>query len=86
MTSPTGQVDDMAQSTRPVTAAVVTGLLVVLGGFQVLLLLSVLRAWLGPAEDDPHGYTVVLGTVCLLATTPATLLLWSARRRLRARR
>lgn len=86
MTLPTGQVDGMPSSTRPVTAAVVTGFLVLVAGVQLLVLVMVLDAWLGPAADDPHGYGVIFGVVVLVVTAPLTLLLLTLRRWLRSRR
>ena len=76
----------MASSTRPVTEAVVTGLLALVVALQLLVLAMVADAWLGPASDDPHGYTVIFGVVLLVVTAPLTLLLAGLRRRLLARR
>lgn len=76
----------MASSTRPVTEAVVTGLLALVVALQLLVLAMVADAWLGAPSDDPHGYTVIFGVVLLVMTAPLTLLLAGLRRRLRARR
>lgn len=76
----------MASSTRPVTAAVVTSLLVLVGAVQLLVLVAVVDAWLGPAAADPHGYTAIFGVVVLVVTAPLTLSLLALRRWLRSRR
>lgn len=76
----------MVSSTRPVTRAVVTGFLVLVAGVQLLVLVRVVDASLGPASDDPHGYAVIFGVVLLVVTAPLTLLLVALRRRLRSRR
>ena len=76
----------MASSTRPVTRAAVTCFLVLVAGVQLLLLARVVHAWLGPASQDPHGYTVIFGVVLLVVTAPLTLLLLVLRRWLRSRR
>lgn len=76
----------MSSSTRPVTEAVVTSLLVLVAAVQLLVLAAVVDAWLGPAADDPHGYTAIVGVVVLVVTAPLTLSLVALRRRLRSRR
>ncbi len=76
----------MPSSARPVTKAVVTSLLVLVAVLQLLVLAAVVDAWVGPAADDPHGYTAIFGVVVLVVTAPLTLSLVALRRWLRSRR
>ena len=76
----------MSQPIRPVTEIVVTVLLVLVAGLQVMLLAMVVLAVLGPASRDPHGYTAIFGVVAIVFLTPVTLVLLAVRRWLHAHR